>query len=96
LNVVPFKGQFLPRFLIENDPHLHVIAQGYGGNMEIQFAADEVRQDLHDWGIPSDKTSVMHAVLCDVKGTYRSLVLPEIRSKGGVYIDDLLLDAGLL
>lgn len=97
INVVPFKGQFLPRELINSDPQLFVCAQAYGGNMEYLFAADEVKGNLIAWGILPEKANVMHAVMCAYRpGQERQVTLPQVRDKGAFYIDDLLLDAGLL
>lgn len=96
INVVPFKGQFLPDNLIHTDPQLFVCAQTYGGNMEILYAADEVLHDLAVYTGAPLKCNVMHAVMCS-RGTHpRVLTLPTVRDKGAFYIDDLLLDAGLL
>lgn len=97
INVVPFKGQWLPRDLFIGDPELYVVAQAYGGNMQTLFAADEVLANLTDWGIPAKKCSVMHAVMCEgPRGGARQITLPHLRKRGAFYIDDLLLDAGLL
>lgn len=97
LNVVPFKGYVLPVALINDDPQLFVIAQAYGGNMDILFAADEIEGDLLDWGIARHKVSVQHAVMCRVAGSAnRQITVPSVRNRGSFYIDDLLLDAGLL
>ena len=97
INVVPFKGAYLPIPYIADDPNLYVIAQCYGGNMEALYAADEVLADLTDYGLPAEKCSVMHAVMCEgPQGGARQVVLPQIRNRGSFYIDDLLLDAGLL
>lgn len=96
INVVPFKGQWLPKDLFASDPNLFVIAQAYGGNMDILFAADEIKRDLTAWGIPEEKVSVMHAVMCSGPGYPRQITLPVVRGRGSLYIDDLLLDAGLL
>ena len=96
INVVPFKGEFLPRDLINKDPELYVIAQAYGGNMETLYAADEVKRDLTAWGIFEPKVSVQHAIMCSGPGYARQITLPVVRGRGSLYIDDLLLDAGLL
>ena len=96
INVVPFKGQFLPVSLINTDPQLFVIAQAYGGNMEILYAADEVKRDLTAWGILEEKVSVQHAIMCSGQGYPRQITMPVVRGRGSLYIDDLLLDAGLL
>ena len=99
INVVPFKGQFLPVDLINDDAQLFVCAQAYGGNMDILYAADEVKDDLTDHGILPQKVNVMHAVMCDTTDDFwddRQVTLPVVRDKGAFYIDDLLLDAGLL
>lgn len=96
VNVVPFKGEFLPRDLINVDPNLYVIAQAYGGNMDTLYAADEVMADLTDWGIIPAKASVMHAIMCAAPGKPRQITLPSMRRRGSLYIDDLLLDSGLI
>ena len=96
LNVVPFKGYVLPVSLINGDDQLFVIAQNYGGNMEVLFGADEVEADLLDWGILRHKVSIQHAVQCSFRGGPRQLTMPNLRNKGSLYLDDLLLDAGLL
>lgn len=96
INVVPFKGRYLPIMFINEDPQLFVCAQSYGGNMDILFAADEVKADLTNYGIFSAKVNVMHAVMCSRGAGPRHLTLPDVRNKGAFYIDDLLLDAGLL
>lgn len=97
INVVPFKGRFLPVALINDDPQLYVCAQAYGGNMEILYAADEVLDDLTTHGVFPQKANVMHAVMCaPAPLTQRQVTLPAVRDKGAFYIDDLLLDAGLL
>lgn len=96
INVVPFKGEFLPVDLINNDRNLFVCVQGYGGNMDLLYAADEVKRNLADWGILEAKANVMHAIMCSRGSGPRHLTLPTVRDKGAFYIDDLLLDAGLL
>lgn len=96
INVVPFKGRFLPSEFINDDAQLFVCAQTYGGNMDILYAADEVLDDLTAYGILKTKTNVMHAVMCSRGAGPRQITLPAVRDKGAFYIDDLLLDAGLL
>ena len=96
INVVPFKGQFLPVDLINDDDDLFVISQNYGGNMEILYASDEVKRDLTAWGIQEEKVSIQHAIMCSGPGYARQITLPVVRGRGSLYIDDLLLDAGLL
>ena len=101
INVVPNKGVFLNepglKRLVAEDDELFIIAQAYGGNMDILFAADEVRHDITSRGFHGSKVSVMHAVMCRVAGSReRQITLPWVRDKGSFYIDDLLLDAGLL
>lgn len=99
INVVPYKGQFLKPLapLFADDDNLHLIAQAYGGNMDTLFPADEVKQNLLAYGMPEEKVSIMHAIMCAPRpGMKREIVLPAVRDKGDFYIDDLLLDAGLL
>lgn len=97
INVVPFKGRFLPDSLIRSDPQLFVCAQTYGGNMDLLYAADEVLNDLILYTGAPEKCSVMHPVMCSRGPTApRQLTLPAVRNRGAFYIDDLLLDAGLL
>lgn len=97
INVVPYKGQFLPVEVINDDPKVFLVVQSYGGNMDILFPADEVKQEVVYYGMNPDKVSVMHAVMCAPKpGMPRQVTVPAVRDKGAFYIDDLLLDAGLL
>ena len=99
INVVPYKGVFLKPLtkLVADDPQLFIIVQAYGGNMDELYAADEVKQDVTVRGFHASKVSVQHAVMCRVAGSANRMVtLPEVRNKGSFYIDDLLLDAGLL
>lgn len=97
VNVVPWKGQFLPVKLINDDPQLFVCAQTYGGNMDELYAADEVKDNLTNYGVFPRKANVMHPIMCvTAPGKPRQITLPNVRSKGAFYIDDLLLDAGLL
>lgn len=96
LNYVPLKGFAMPVQLINSDPQLFVIAQGYGGNMDLLYAADEILSDMLNWGVRPEKASVMHAIMCSRGSGPRQLTLPHVRNKGAFYIDDLLLDAGLL
>jgi hypothetical protein len=95
-NVVPFKGRYVSVQAINNDPQLYVCVQAYGGNMDILYAADEVKEDLVTYGVYPHKVTVMHAVMCSRGTGPRQLTLPAVRDKGAFYIDDLLLDAGLL
>lgn len=96
LNYVPLKGYVMPVDLINGDDDLFVIAQSYGGNMDLLYAADEVYRDMTDWGVRPEKASVMHAVMCSRGAGERQVTLPSVRDRGSFYIDDLLLDAGLL
>lgn len=99
INVVPYKGQFLKPLtkIVADDPELFIIVQAYGGNMDELFPADEVKQDITVRGFHASKVSVQHAVMCRVGGSAnRQVTLPQVRNKGAFYIDDLLLDAGLL
>ena len=96
INVVPFKGKFLPslRWWLDN-PNVWLIGQAYGGNMDIHYAADEVFDDLFD--VIASRASIMYPVMCSyVPGRPRQVTLPVIRNRGSLYIDDLLFDAELL
>ena len=97
INVVPFKGQWLPMELFQRDDQFFVCVQAYGGNMDELLAAEDVLRDLLAWGCPPDKASVMHAIMCSQRpGAPRHVTLPQVRGRASFYIDDLLLDAGLL
>lgn len=101
INVVPYKGKFLAepglKSLVGSDKQLFIIVQAYGGNMEELFAADEVKQDVTVRGFHASKVSVQHAIMCETASSrLRQVVLPQVRNKGSFYIDDLLLDAGML
>jgi hypothetical protein len=97
INVVPWKGEFLPSTLFVTDPKLYVIAQSYGGNMEHLYAANDVYRDLTAFGIPPEKASIQHAVMCSqAPGKPRQVTLPQVRFRGSLYLDDLLQDAGLI
>ena len=93
INVVPYKGSYLPADLFASDEQLYAIAQCYLGNMEARVAEDEVKRDLVDNGIPEPKASVMYGAHV---GTPRVASLPQIRWRGSIYSDDLLADAGLI
>jgi hypothetical protein len=97
INVVPWKGEFLPSALFASDRNLYVIAQSYGGNMEHLYAANDVERDLTAFGIPPEKASIQHAVMCSqAPGKPRQVTLPQVRFRGSLYLDDLLQDAGLI
>lgn len=93
INVVPFKGQFLPADLFGSDRQLFVIVQNYLGNMDQRVAENEVERDLIDYGIPREKVSVMYGAHV---GQPRVPSLPVIRYRGSIYQDDLLANAGYL
>src|SRR6187401_2510827 len=63
LNVPPFKGYALPVALINADPQLFVIAQGYFGNQDGRLSESDVLEDLLDWGILREKVKIMYGVL---------------------------------
>lgn len=100
INVVPYKGSFLRPLtgLVAADPQLFIIVQAYGGNMEYLFPADEVKQEITVRGFHASRVSVQHAVMCSMPQfpSIRQVVMPSVRNKGSFYIDDLLLDAGLI
>jgi len=93
INVVPWKGAYLPADLFASDPQLHVIVQNYLGNMDTRVAEDEIVRDLVERGIPQAKVSVMYGAHV---GRPRVPALPEVRFRGSIYQDDLLADAGLI
>jgi hypothetical protein len=97
INVVPFKGRYLPAQLFYDDRQLFVIAQCYLGNMDARVAEDEVLRDLLGY-LPPEKCSLMYAAHCGI-GYGRSKrvpSLPQIRWRGSIYSDDLLADGGYL
>jgi hypothetical protein len=99
-NVQPYKGAQLPADLLLTDPHLYVIAQAYGGNMDWRASESDVLLDLiGDGGLdpfPRYKCSVMYgAHVSPGEGKPRVPALPGwIRRRGSIYSDDLLVDAG--
>ena len=93
INVVPWKGQFLPADLFVADSQLYLIAQCFLGNMDARVAENELVRDLTDYGIDEEKVSVMY---CAMVGVPRVRALPQIRYRGSIFSDDLLLDAGLI
>jgi hypothetical protein len=100
LNVTPFKGYALPVSLINNDPHLHVIVQAYFGNQDGRLSEADVLEDLLDWGVLRQKIQIMYAVLAENPQQQRVYAMPNPEykaiTKGSIYQDDLLIDAGLL
>lgn len=97
VNVVPYKGAFLPVQLINEDPQLFLCVQSYGGNMDVLYAPDDVVWEVVAYGVRPEKVTPMHAVMCSQRvGAPRQVTLPQVRNRGAFYIDDLLLDAGLL
>ena len=93
INVVPYKGAYLPADLFTSDAQLFLIVQNYLGNMDTRVAEDEAVRYLHDYGIPEAKISVMYGAHV---GAPRVAALPMIRLRGSIYSDDLLADAGLI
>ena len=96
LNVVPFKGAYLPADLFASDAQLYVIVQNYLGNMDERVAEDEIVRDLVDHGIPREKVSAMYGAHIGSPPENRVPALPVIRWRGSIYQDDLLADAGLI
>lgn len=97
INVVPWKGAYLPADLFASDPQLFVIVQAYLGNMDARVAEDEIVRDLVAYGIPQAKVSVMYgAHVSPGGGRPRVPALPSIRFRGSIYSDDLLADAGYI
>lgn len=93
INIVPFKGVFLPDELFSSDGQLYVIVQNYLGNMDARVAEDEIVRDLVDNGIPWHKVSVMYGAHI---GRPRVPSLPQMRYRGSIYSDDLLADAAYI
>lgn len=93
INVVPFKGVYLPDDLFVSDAQLYVIVQNYLGNMDTRVAEDEIVRELVDNGIPWAKCSVMYGAHV---GSPRVPSLPATRYRGSLYSDDLLADAGYI
>lgn len=103
VNIAPFKAGFVPMDLVQSDPNLYVIVQSYFGNMDGRASEAEVLTDLLQWGCPLEKASVMYAAHCSdpldkVVGRVPALPAWSIRrpTRGSIYNDDLLADAGLL
>ncbi len=97
INVVPFKGAYLPADLFVSDPQFFVIVQAYTGNMDARVAEDEIVREVVDYGIPREKVSVMYAAHCAPReGMDRAPSLPKIRFRGSIYSDDLLGAGGYI
>lgn len=96
-NFVGYKGQFIPRDLINEDPQLFVAVQCYGGNMDEQYAPTDVVDEIVAWGTAREKVTPMFPIMCSPSlGKPREVTLMQTRNKGAYYIDDLLIDSGLL
>lgn len=96
-NCVPYKAGFVPVALINSDPKLTVCFQGYLGNMDRLVSSEFLLRDALQWGLLLEKVNVMEAIMCSPNfGLPREITLSETRNRGAYYIDDLLLDAGLL
>lgn len=97
VNVVPYKGQYLPHWRINPDDFCQVAVQCYLGNMDGLVSAEDAIWDVVAWGTEPGKVTAMHPVMCSQRpGLPRQVTLPQARNKAAYYIDDLLLDAGLL
>lgn len=99
INVVPFKGKFLPASLWVDDPNLFIIVQGnYLGNMAPSISPADAVYDLLEHGIPLDKIAVQYgAHVAPALGDDREPALPGwIRRRASIYQDDLMADAGYL
>lgn len=97
INVVPYKGTYLPSDLFQSDSQLYLVVQEFLGNMDARVAADELVRDVVAWGIPAPKVSVMYGAYCSPGlGKPRVPSLPEIRWRGSIFSDDLLVDAGYM
>lgn len=99
VNVVPFKGRFLPSALFQTDPNLFLIVQGnYLGNMAPSISPTDAMEDLLDFEIPREKIAVMYgAHVAPAIGAARVPSLPGwIRRRASIYQDDLLADAGYI
>ena len=97
INVTPYKGQFLPVGNINDDSQLFLCVQSYLGNMDGLVAPDDAIWNAVAWGVRPEKVTAMHAIMCSQRpGLPRQATLPQVRNRGAFYIDDLLLDAGLI
>ena len=97
INVTPYKGGYLPVGLINADARLSLAVQCYGGNMDALYSVEDVVGEVVRWGVNPAKVVAMQAVMCAQRvGGRREVTLPQSRNIGAYYIDDLLLDAGLL
>ncbi len=95
INVVPYKGQFLPAGLFAWDPQLFLVIQNFLGNMDARVAEDELVRNVVERGVPEPKVSVMYgAHISPGNGRPRVPALPEMRRRGSIYSDDLLADGG--
>lgn len=97
INVVPWKGAYLPADLFASDSQLFLIVQNFLGNMDARVAENELVRDAVEHGVPAEKVSVMYGAHIAWKPEgVRLPALPEIRFRGSIFSDDLLADAGYL
>ena len=97
INVVPYKGAYLPADLFASDPQLFLVVQNFTGNMDGRVAENELERNVVDRGVPTSKVSIMYgAFISPGDGKPRVPTLPEIRYRGSIFSDDLLTDAGYI
>lgn len=103
VNIPWRKGGFLPVDLFQEDPNLYVDEQSYfdppGSTMHPASQADAL-ENLLDAGVPIAKASVCYGAagpVGGITGTQRVSLLPEwAPSRGIIFQDDLMVEAGLL
>lgn len=100
-NIGARKGVFLPADLFARDPNLYACEGNYGGNMEELFSAADALDRLIAHGVPRERAAVCYAGACavgGVTGTRRVNTFPLgwPPSRGVIFTDDLLAEAGLL
>lgn len=103
INVAPRKGFALPVSRLLRDSHLYACEQNYFGNMDQRFSEAEALEDMLRFGVPLAKASICYGAACKVggvTGSQRVRILPNLPirgiSRGVIFTDDLLAEAGLI
>lgn len=99
-NLAAWKGFALSRMPWDRDANIYACEQAYSGaSMDNLLSAGDVLWDMTAWGVPMERATVCYAAACRVLGSAERLrTLPDLTrlSRGVVFSDDLMHDAGLL
>lgn len=102
VNIAPRKGRFIPTDLVQSDPKLYVCEQNFFGNMQARYSEAEAFLDLFEHGVPLHKANICYGAHIQAQGSngQRLPSIPNLPfrhlSRGMIYQDDLLADAGLI